>query len=70
MHLNTLNLTEAETLTTDVVSANVVLMGHSMTMGSVPDPRPHFLLCDEEEEDFAKVEDNPFWMDEPSELVF
>lgn len=70
MRLNNMNITEAETLTTDVVNANVVLMGHSMTMGSVPDPRPHFLLCEEEEEEFAMVEDNPFWMDEPSELVF
>ncbi len=69
MHLNNMNLTEAETLTTDVVNANVVLMGF-ITTTNVPDPRPHFMLCEEEEEEFAMVEDNPFWMDEPSELVF
>ena len=70
MLLNTNEITTTETLSNEVVNARVVFMGHSMTMGSVPDPRPHFLLCDEEEEDFAMVEDNPFWMDEPSELVF
>jgi len=52
-----------------VASAHVVLMG-LMTTVNIPDPRPHFMLCDEEEEEFSMVDDNPFWADEPSELVF
>lgn len=70
MLLNTNEITTTETLSNEVVNARVVFMGHALTVGSIPDPRPHFLLCEEAEEDFAMMGENPFWTDEPSELVF